>query len=614
MHAGTDSPRDRSVIRWWDAARGPAGSTARQARMDRHTYAQHNLEPGRCGRSILSALILLPPEGPEPAEAFVIAPTESSPSDATPVAPHATRISPHPVDVRTVALLAGFLGYVVLALYMYRPFVSRPFDMVDFSEFLPILRANESFRSRFVGMVDYYASHGRLNVVVYFFLALKWSLFGANVVAWQVARAAQMLVLTLATYALLRRLNIQSTGAALGAGLMVVSAPAARAWIRLTMAEPLGATAIVVAAICGTFYQASTRWVRLAAVISALVALTLLTKEMLIAAVPLVLFLSWCRLPDGRFGWPSASPRNVGLLVVVLLATAVAVLPIAVVAVRAAASAYVSAYGSLPAGPLDLLRLELFTLIPFVALGDPMPLGLVLADLCYFGLLMIGLRLFAESQENQGCFRAILLIGLVHPLIGATVYLPWPAYQWFYSVPFLIGPAVLLGAAVMGVERVARRWRVIAYAACGCVLASMASDSLRFSRRSEAYQSLVHAAVDVVADLPGRDSVLVAAREIPKDAWQAFGQTLARYGNATDRPFPTTLDVSCETARRRAQNPGERNVLLVFSSHCPFAGSPQVVIRREFDWLDSGHGTWRRDSISVAAFIGGDSLTNRRSR
>jgi hypothetical protein len=421
-------------------------------------------------------------------------------------------------------------------------------------------------------------------------------------------------VLTLATYALLRRLTIGSTGAALGAGLMVVSSPAALAWTRLTMAEPFGAIVIILAALCGTYFQATVRWRRLAVGIAVLVALTVLTKEMLVAAVPFVLLISWSRLPDGRFGWPALSRRNVGLLAAVAISAASVLLPILVVAMRAPPSAYVSAYGSLPAGPLDLLRLELFTLIPFVALADPMPVGLVIADLCYFGLLMIGLRLFAESTQDRNTFRAILLIGLVHPLIGAAVYLPWPAYQWFYSVPFLTGPAVLIGAAVMGVERVAHRWRGIAYAACGCVLASMASESLRFSRRSEAYQSLVHAAVDIVAGLDGRDSVLVAAREIPTEAWQAFGQTLARYGSATDRPFPTTLDVSCETARRRAKNPGARNVLLVFSSHCPYTGSPRVMIRREFDWIDWGHGEWRHDSISVAAFIGADSLTNRRSK
>jgi hypothetical protein len=547
-------------------------------------------------------------------DAVLTPPADSGQRDIQPVTSHAGRARPQLLELRTLALVLSFLGYTALALYMYRPFVGRPFDMVDFSEFLPILRAHDSFWPRFIGLVQYYVNHGRLNVLAYFLLALKWSLFGANEVAWQVARAAQMLVLTVATYALLRRLNIGSVGAVMGAGLMVVSAPAARAWIRLTMGEPFGATVIILAAVCGTYFQASVRWRRLALSIGVLVALALLLKEMLVAAVPLILFIAWCRLPDGRFGWPGWSRRNIVLLAAVALTAAAVLLPILVLAMRASASAYVSAYGSLAAGPLDLLRLELFTLIPFVALDDPMPFGLVLADLCYFGLLMIGLRLFAESTQSRAYFRAILLIGLVHPLIGAAVYLPWPAYQWFYSVPFLIGPAALFGAAVMGVERGAPRGRVLTYAACGCVLASMASDSLRFSRRSEAYQSLVHAAIDVAAELPGRDSVLVAAREIPREPWQAFGQTLARYGNATDRPFPTTLDVSCETARHRAQNPGARNVLLVFSSHCPYSGSPQVVIRREFDWIDWGHGEWRRDSISVAAFVGSDSLTNHRSK
>ena len=517
-------------------------------------------------------------------------------------------------DVRTLLVLAGFAIYAALALYMYRPLSWRPFDMVDFSEFLPILRAHDGFWPRFVGLVEYYADHGRFNVLVYFFLALKWSLFDGNELAWQCARAVQMLVLTAATYALLRRLGMGVTGALFGAGLLVVSAPAARAWVRLTMAEPFGATAIVCAAVCGTYYQESGRWRRLALGIGALVALTLLAKEMLVAAVPLILFISWCRLSDGSFGRPIRSHRNTVLLKTVAAATALVLLPILVVAVQASPGAYVTAYGNLAVGPLDLLRLELFTLIPFVPLADPMPLGLAVAGLCYFVLLTMGLRLFAESARGQGRFQAILAVGLVYPLLGAVAYLPWPAYQWFYSVPFLIGPAVLVAGSVAGVEQRTPQWRGVAYCACLCFLVSMASDSLRFSRRSEASQFLVAAAVDLVSSVPQAESVFVAARELPQQTWQGLGPTLARYGRATGRPFPTTIDVSCGTALRRARQPMDRSVLLVFSSHCPYGGSPNVVVSREFKWFDWGHGEWKRDSISFAAFTGAENTSDRATK
>ena len=499
-------------------------------------------------------------------------------------------------------VLGAFVAYAVLAFYIYRPLSPRPFDMIDFSEFLPILRAHDSFWARLAALVDYYANHGRFNLLVYVSLSLKWSLFGASEVGWQLTRAVQMLVLTAASYALLRRLNVGTAGALLAAGFFVVSAPAARAWIRLTMAEPFGTTVLVSAAICATYYQRSTRWPRLAVVIALLVALLLLAKEMFIATVPFIMFISWCRRADGHFGRPQRTRRNLVLLAVVTLATGLALVPVLIVAMRASSGAYVSAYGSFAAEPFDVFRLALFTVIPFVIVDDPMPAGLAVAGVCYFGLLAIGLRLFANVPRGRSDLRAILAIGLVHPLLGATAYLPWPVYHWFYSVPFLVGPAALVGAGVSGVERVVPRQRLIAYAAVLFLLATMASESIRFSRRSEATQVAIAAAIDAVSAIPERDSAFVAVAGLPVQAWQGFGQTLARHAAALGRPIPATFNVSCANARQRARHVGERNILLVFSTECPREGSPTMTMSRPFEWFDWGRAEWRRDSISFAVF------------
>jgi hypothetical protein len=127
-----------------------------------------------------------------------------------------------------VAVLA-LAAYAMLAAYMYRPDSARPFDMVDFSEFLSILQSHDSLASRFVGLTDYYRQQGRLNPIVHLFIAVKWSLFGNDTTAWQLVRAAQMVGLTAMTIALLHRLRLGLAGAVIGGGLMVVSAPAANA-------------------------------------------------------------------------------------------------------------------------------------------------------------------------------------------------------------------------------------------------------------------------------------------------------------------------------------------------------------------------------------------------
>jgi hypothetical protein len=509
-----------------------------------------------------------------------------------------------------VFALLALAAYAALAVWLYRPTASRPFDMVDFSEFLPILREHDSLGSRFTGLVDYYRRQGRLNVLGYLFIATKWSLFHERVAAWQVVRAVQMLAVTVATYALLRRFGLGAAGAFVGAALMVVSAPAARGWVRLTMAEPFGTSTILCSALIGTYYQGARHWRALAASIGALVALTLMMKELLVAAIPVVLFIAWSYGPDRSFHKPRLSRRNIGLFAVVAGVAVLTLVPMAVIAFGAPTGAYVSAYGSVGAGPLDLLRLELLTLIPWVAIADPTPPGLAAAGLCYIALLLVGLKLFAATVPSRWHFAAILGIGLIHPMLGAIGYLPWPAYQWFYAIPFLLGPSTLLAAAMTGIEKCAPRWRLLGYGAAAGVLANMASESMLFARRTEASQFLVSSAVDVVATARGLDSVAVAAREIPAQSWQAFGQTLARYGNATGRAFPTTFDVPCIDASARAhRQPSSRTAMLIFSNHCVVVGSPTMVLVRRFNWLDWGRLTSRHDSLVVAVY--GDRRTIR---
>ena len=510
----------------------------------------------------------------------------------------------------TVVAVLALAAYAMLAAYVYRPDSARPFDMVDFSEFLSILQSHDSLASRFVGLTDYYRQQGRLNPIVHLFIAVKWSLFGNDTTAWQLVRAAQMVGLTAMTIALLRRLRLGLAGAVIGGGLMVVSAPAANACVRLTMAEPLATAMLMAATLIGTYYQGARRWRRLEWWIVTLAALTILAKEMLVAAVPLVLLVAWCVGPDGRFQRPGMSRRNKELFAVTAVVSTLILIPVGVVAMRAPAGAYVSAYGSVGAGPLDLLRIELLTLIPFVPLDNPMPPGLVAAELCYFGLIALGLKLYSLTGESRWHVRAIIGIGFGLPLLGAMVYVPWSVYQWFYSVPFLLGPSILLAAAVKGVEEMAPRWRLLAYVASACVLANMASASSHFARRAEASQFLIDAAADAVTNVTGIDSVLVGAREIPAQAWQGFGQTFARYAKATGREFPPTTDVSCADAARRIRGPMERRAVVLFSNHCPLNGSPTRVISRSFSWLDWGWMASRHDSITVGVFTSLSSLTS----
>jgi len=207
-----------------------------------------------------------------------------------------------------LAIIAiGLVGILIAAL-VYVPWTNAPFDILDFSEFLPFLHQHDSLWGRFEAFVAYYASRGRLNLLSYLFITGKWSLFGDSAVGWQFARFGEMCIIVLAVYLFLRRLDLDRWGSAFGASLFVVAQSASPAWIRLTMGEPLGLLAIVCASLLATWYQGTSRWRAIGVMIAALLTASMLAKEMLVALVPFVLLLACSRNTHGDFEKPFGQP------------------------------------------------------------------------------------------------------------------------------------------------------------------------------------------------------------------------------------------------------------------------------------------------------------------
>ncbi|HEU5357701.1 MAG TPA: hypothetical protein VFU45_01180, partial [Gemmatimonadales bacterium] len=93
----------------------------------------------------------------------------------------------------TFALGAGAAAAAVLALLLYRPWEGRPFAILDFSEFLPLLKGQGGFVARLGALVHYYLfEHGRLNLASYVALSAKWTVLGAEPTRWQWARFVEM--------------------------------------------------------------------------------------------------------------------------------------------------------------------------------------------------------------------------------------------------------------------------------------------------------------------------------------------------------------------------------------------------------------------------------------
>src|SRR5918995_1090241 len=188
---------------------------------------------------------------------------------------------------------------IALTAIIYLPFAARPFDVEDFGEFLPLLRNNPTFLAQLKALLRYYVEdQGRLNVVPYFFIVTKWLFFGWHVPLWQTARFLEMWLIVIGVYVVLRELGVARFGALCGAALFVVAPPGMAAWVRLTVAEPLGTLLLLLATHLAIGYQQDERWRLRAIGIVLLLLATAFTKEMLLAAVPFVLAVACSRGRD----------------------------------------------------------------------------------------------------------------------------------------------------------------------------------------------------------------------------------------------------------------------------------------------------------------------------
>jgi hypothetical protein len=481
------------------------------------------------------------------------------------------------------SLLAGtaLVMAVVAAYVIYRPDRSLPFDILDFSEFLPILQSTESFWGRTGALIDYYAGHGRASVLTYALLSLKWELFGAWTPGWHWSRFLTMIGILVLSYRLLRRLGATAWGAAAGSSVFVVAPSATGGWIRLTMAEPPGL--LMLLGLClaslpdGRPKERTTRWFIAALLIIGI----LLLKEML--AVTLIVPVALLAIVDegGGLRRPTLSPRLKGFLWLIAGASAACLGPMALVFRSSPSSGFASRFGAGFRSLSDTIATWLSTLIPF----DPAHafpgrlVGLVLGLTLL--VLAAGWVHYLRSDPAATRQRATLLtLALFYPLLGAVAYIPWVAYQQFYAVPYLIGTAVMVGMAMTGLQWHAARLPVTAASILWfAILVTGAMEGNRRAALAGANQRANYRLVARVAALQSIDTVLVPSGDIVTQSWQGLGATLARYAAAIGKPWPVVREVSCASVGPSAP-PRPGTAVVYFSTRCPRAADPSPIVER----------------------------------
>lgn len=482
-----------------------------------------------------------------------------------------------------------------LACWLYRPWQTRAFDVLDFSEFLPFLNASHGVSGRLGALTHYYAeTHGRLNVLSYAALAIKWTWLGPHPLLWQGLRAALLCGLAGLTYLLLRRLAAGVFGAALGAVLLLFSYSAALPWIRLTMGEPLGLGCALLAALTATRHRREPGWGN-AIVAGGLLAAAILAKEMLVLWVPVVMLIALTRGPDRRLStwWHDPAARR--FLIATGVLTAAALVPVLLVARIAHATGYAATYGSAPLRIDRLLEIFQRQFLPWPITGRSDGILMLGSALAFVGVIGLGIRIgLADPEWRRHCLL-VLAIGIGLPLLGALAYLPWPVYSPFYGYPFLFGPALLLSTALTVLA--ARRQRAARLAPVLAVVPILLAipATARLAANAAAQQVVMTELARALTEAQGTTRIVVAVPQLPAQAWQGLGPSLARYADATipGLVLPPAEDIVCADAAKLLQSGPPGITLISLSNTCGSIPGARIVVRSAFRywrWEPPGFG------------------------
>jgi hypothetical protein len=469
--------------------------------------------------------------------------------------------TPRAVSLPPALPLAALLAAAFL---VYAPWSAAPLTALDFSEFIPLLRAGHGFFGRILVMAPYYAHHGRASYVTYAWISLNWSLFGDWAMGWDLMRALLMSGVTVLAWVFLRRLGCSVAGATAGAALLVFATPAQSAWTRLT-AEPLSLAALLGAALLALGYRQARDWPGRAVAMATLLLIAILAKEVLaVLALPLlILALCW---QHGTLRRPRIDRRGI-VLAALLTAVVAAVGVLAVVVLRGASSqgyaqAYVSGQRGSLAEKLGLILLPLTLTLQAQARVAALLLGLVAVG---------GWALLLRASRGRTARLAGLGVALLVPLLGALVYLPWARSEPFYGYPFLVGGAVVLGTAVTALQR--RASPLVVALPLLAAFALCAADGAMHADLVLAKRRVNGAFARALGTLPPGDTVFMAlpAAAEPAQRWQGPGPTLRRYAIATGlatAAAPPVVDLSCEDAFGRWQRDPRSIAFISYGDYC----------------------------------------------
>lgn len=445
---------------------------------------------------------------------------------------------------------------------LYRPPPASPFDILDYSEVLPQLQNSSGFLGSISALLRYFATQGRTNIGTYLYIAFDWSLFGLHSEGWQLGVWVVMAILVVLVFVVGRSWRWSPIASFLASGLLVVGSPAAESWVRLA-GEPLACIAFVVAvAHAGRSREHSLSYSQVLWLGVLCLALTLI-KEVLVVLIPVVLFARV--VGASRSGRPQDVQSHMVMVVLFAAVLCIRLLWAAKVIVEAPTTAYSSLYtlDRLPSAPVSSILLTI--LLPVRAVVEPPWLRILVPANLFYALALlvawVGIGIHEPRKLTKYVTSYVAMCG-----IGALAYAPWPRFESFYALPFVLPSVAMLGHSLSRVRQLSARCSLLAYSFASAAVTLAALGAGRAASVTWARRLVENAVVQEVATQSA--AVAVVRKSPPSQAWQGTGPTMARYAVALHwewRPKEVS-DFACNDSRLRAL--AESHVVIVYVHEC----------------------------------------------
>ena len=372
------------------------------------------------------------------------------------------------------------------------------------------------------------------------------------------------------------------------------------------MAEPLGLLFALAAALLAAQVRTARFWRATAIASGGLVALAILSKEMLVAWAPVVAYLGCYLGPDGRLGrirMPDLPGRWV--LASVGIATAAAAVPIVLAATSLKQAGYASLFGQGGLSPIRVAAIAQRMLVPWPVAQGAEGIPFALPALLFVLTLICGLNTASADNDWRDHTGRAWAVGLALPAMGTILYMPWPTYWALYGLPFLIGPALLTAIAVTSAERRSRRWGWTARAlATGCLLTVIAPP-VHLARRFAARQEVNAALAQELPSRQAADTIIVALVIPPRVGLPGIGTAALRNYALLLHPgtsLAPALDAECADVAARFRRGLGRTVIISYGDQCGQLPVATISMRRSFRYFDLGHFRPGIDSIRADLF------------